>query len=273
MRVAILQAKGTPGDPAANLAALRAAALAAREEGADLLIAPEMWLTGYEIGAEATAALAEPADGPAATQAAAIAREAGIALLYGYPERAGAAVYNAALLLDAEGRTLANARKAHLYGAEERAAFTPGDQPFALARLGEITLGILICYDVEFPEAVRALTLAGAEIVAVPTALMDPQDWVARLLVPARAAENGIFLAYANRMGQEARLVYCGESCLVAPDGRDLARAGRDQTLLLAEIRPGDYARTRHESPYLRDRRPDLYGCLSDTDITPGGKA
>ena len=77
--------------------------------------------------------------------------------------------------------------------------------------------GLLICYDVEFPENVRALALGGADFVIVPTALMQPFDVVARTIVPARAYENQLFLAYVDRCGREGAFDYCGLSCVGTP--------------------------------------------------------
>jgi predicted amidohydrolase len=113
---------------------------------------------------------------------------------------------------------------------------------------------------VEFPEAVRALAMAGAELVAVPTALIEPFDIVSRTLVPARAFENQVYVAYAGMCGREGNLGYCGLSCIVGPDGRDLARAGTDPALLCADIDPAGIAAGRKANPYLCDRRAELYG-------------
>jgi 5-aminopentanamidase len=121
-------------------------------------------------------------------------------------------------------------------------------------------IGILICYDVEFPEAVRALALAGAELIAVPTALIRPFDIVARTLVPARAFENQVYVAYAGMCGSEAGLGYCGLSCIVGPDGQDLARAGTGPALIFTDIDPAAISRGRQSNPYLSDRRVELYG-------------
>ncbi len=109
----------------------------------------------------------------------------------------------------------------------------------------------------------RALALAGADLVAVPTALMRPYEVVARTVVPARAYENQVYVAYANRSGREAELAYCGESCVVGPDGVDLARAGSGDELLLAEIDPARLASSRADNTHLGDRRPELYGALT----------
>jgi len=261
MKLAVHQTAGVFRSPADNLARLRRAAGEAAGEGADLLVLPELWLTGYNLG-DAVFELAEPADGPSAAAVAEIAAAAGIAVLYGYPEREGARIFNAALLIGRDGRRLANARKAHLFGSEEKLRFTPGDRDFALADLAGTRLGILICYDVEFSEAVRALALAGAQLIAVPTALMDPYGFIASRMVPVRAYENQLFIAYANRIGREGELTYCGSSCIVGPDGHDLARAGRDETLLVVEIDRAALAVQRSVFSYLDDRRPELYSAL-----------
>jgi predicted amidohydrolase len=264
MRIAVFQGPMASGGVAANLERLAGAARAASAEGAGLLVCPEMFLTGYNIGAEAVRLLAEPADGPAAEAAARIAREHGIALLYGYPEAAEGRVYNSALLLGPDGTRLANHRKTHLFGQDERDAFAPGHGPPAVAELGGLKLGILICYDVEFPENVRLLALQGVDLVAVPTALMQPYAFVARSMVPTRAYENQVFLAYANRCGREGELVYQGLSVVAGPDGSDLARApGEGEALILAELDPGLLAASRQLNPYLEDRRPGLYGALA----------
>ena len=156
---------------------------------------------------------------------------------------------------------MANYRKTHLYGAEEKRLFQPGDS-LVLAELEGWKVGILICYDVEFPEAVRTLVMAGAELIAVPTALIEPFDIVSRTLIPARAFENQVYVAYAGMCGREGNLGYCGLSCIVGPDGKDLARAGSDPSLLFAEIDPSAISKGRQTNPYLSDRRAELYGRL-----------
>lgn len=259
MKLAIHQTPGRPGEPAANLDALRPTADRAAAEGVDLLVLPEMWLTGYNIG-EPARSLAEPADGPAAGEVAAIARAAGIAILYGYPERAGERVYNAAQLVDATGARRANTRKTHLFGPTERALFAPGEAAGEVVRCAGVGLATLICYDVEFPEAVRAAALRGAELVVVPTALFRPYDFIASHVVRVRAWENQAYVAYANRCGQEGDLEYVGGSSICAPDGRVIARAAAGEALIAGIVDPAVAARCHEENPYLRDRRPELYG-------------
>jgi predicted amidohydrolase len=270
MRIAVFQGPKEHGDVAQNLERLEAAALQAAAEGARLLVCPEMFLTGYAIGAEAMARLAEAVDGPAARRVAAIARASGIAVLYGYPERGDdGRVYNAALLVDRDGRRLANHRKTHLFADIDRQAFAPGAGEPALAELDGLRLGILICYDVEFPENVRRLALAGADLVLVPTALMEPYAFIPKAMVPTRAYENQLFLVYANRCGREGDLVYYGLSCVVGPDGVDLARAGTGEELILADLDPSCLAASRRLNTYLADRRPELYGEVAGSRTLP----
>ncbi|MFJ4921753.1 carbon-nitrogen hydrolase family protein [Streptomyces sp. NPDC088725] len=262
LRTALLQSSGSPGSVAGNLTVLDEAAGRAAHAGAGLLVCPEMFLTGYAIG-EDVARLAEPAAGPGADAVAEIAVRHGLAVLYGYPERDGERVFNAAQLIGPDGTRLANYRKTHLFGPFERAWFTPGEQPVVQAEVGGVRLGIMICYDVEFPENVRAHALAGTDLLLVPTAQMRPFEFVAETLVPVRAFENQMYVAYVNRTGQEGEFDFVGLSCLAAPDGVPGARAGRGDELLIADADPELLRASREANPYLRDRRPGLYASLS----------
>jgi predicted amidohydrolase len=270
MRISIYQGPGEAGSVAGNLERLEARAAEAARLGARLLICPEMFLTGYNIGPATAARLAEASDGRSLARAARIARDIGIALLFGYPERGSdGAIYNAVSLIDRFGATLASYRKCHLFGELDRAMFCAGSGPSETVELEGVRIGILICYDVEFPESVRLLALAGADLVAVPTALMDSFEVVVRTIVPARAVENQIFLAYANRCGREGNLRYCGLSCVVGPDGTDLVRAGRGEELVFADLDLDRLRAARTRSPYLSDRRPELYAPLADAARAP----
>ncbi|AEW97733.1 MULTISPECIES: carbon-nitrogen hydrolase family protein [Streptomycetaceae] len=263
LRIALHQGPaGVPGTPDESLAALDDAVRRAAAGGADLLVTGEMYLTGYAVG-DALPRLAEAADGPSAARVAKIAADHGVAVVYGYPERDGGRVYNSAQLIGADGSALANYRKTHLFGDFEMAGFTPGDTPVVQARLGDLTVGLLICYDVEFPENVRAHAVAGTDLLAVPTALMRPYEFVPHTLVPARAYESQLFVAYTNRCGAEGEFHFAGLSCLAGPDGVVRARAGTGAELVLADADPALLAAARAETPYLRDRRPGLYTALT----------
>ncbi|MER5539372.1 carbon-nitrogen hydrolase family protein [Streptomyces mirabilis] len=261
MRTALLQSSGRPGSVVENLKVLDEAAGRAAAAGAGLVAAPEMFLTGYAIGDD-IARLAEPADGDWADAIAEIATRHGVAVVYGYPERQGERVYNSAQLVSADGTRLANYRKTHLFGCFERDHFTPGEQPVVQADLNGLRVGLMICYDVEFPENVRAHALAGTDLLVVPTAQMHPFQFVAESVVPVRAFENQMYVAYVNRVGQEGEFEFVGLSTLAGPDGIARTRAGRGEELVLADADPDFLAASREANPYLKDRRPGLYGSL-----------
>ncbi|GLW45929.1 hydrolase [Streptomyces sp. NBRC 14336] len=261
MRTALLQSSGRPGSVAENLKVLDDAAGRAAAAGAGLVIAPEMFLTGYAIGDD-IARLAEAADGDSADTVAEIATRHGLAVAYGYPERDGGTVYNSAQLISADGTRLANYRKTHLFGCFERDHFTPGEQQVVQAELNGLRVGILICYDVEFPENVRAHALAGTDLLVVPTAQMHPFQFVAESMIPVRAFENQMYVAYVNRVGREGEFEFVGLSTLAGPDGVARTRAGREEDLVFADTDPAFLAASREANPYLKDRRPGLYGSL-----------
>ncbi|MFJ7770514.1 carbon-nitrogen hydrolase family protein [Streptomyces sp. NPDC097107] len=261
MRTALLQSSGRPGSTAENLKVLDEAAGRAAAAGAGLLVTAELFLTGYAIGDD-VAVLAEPADGDSADAVAEIAGRYGLAVVYGYPERAGESVFNSVQLISADGTRVANYRKTHLFGCFERDHFTPGEQPVVQAELDGVTVGLMICYDVEFPENVRAHALAGTDLLLVPTAQMHPFQFVAESVVPVRAFENQMYVAYVNRVGREGEFEFVGLSVLAGPDGTARARAGRAEELVLGDVDPVLLAASREANPYLKDRRPGLYGPL-----------
>ena len=253
------------GTPAQSLARLDAIAAQAQAQGADLLLCPEMGLTGYAIGPNRVATLAEPANGPLAQAVGAIAQRHSIAIVYGYPERhpSGEKPFNAAQAIGPNGEALGHYRKTHLYGELDHAQFSAGNAASQVFAWRGWRLGLLICYDVEFPEAVRSLALQGADAVLVPTANMVGFDEVSTLLVPARACENRLVVAYANACGSEGGTHYNGLSTTADARGAVLAQAGRGEALMLVQLRRSALLAARQHG-YLRARRPDLYRPLAD---------
>lgn len=269
MRLALAQWRPVTGGSAEGLARLDADAAKAAAAGADLLMTTEMALTGYAIGPEAVRAAADPEGGPVAAAVGDIARRRGIALLAGFP-RLGPddRVFNTVNLVDHRGVLRASYAKTHLYGAVDRAQFAAGGEIAVPVEIGGWRLGLAICYDIEFPELARALALAGAEAILAPTANMAPFESVATRLVPARAEENAVYLAYANYAGREGDFEYFGLSCVCGPAGADLARAGRGEEMIFADLDKAALAAARTAATHLADRRPELYGPLTK----PGGK-
>ncbi|AJT43133.1 carbon-nitrogen hydrolase family protein [Psychromicrobium lacuslunae] len=255
LKIAALQTAGTPGDVAANLAELSVAAQRASQSGAELLITPELFLTGYNIG-DLTYQLAGQ---DLLTEARQIAAGEGIAIVLGVPEQAGQQIYNTAVFIDDNGAILGRHRKTHLFGGLDRKYFTPGETLVSVVEFRGVKIAMLICYDVEFPESTRAAAAAGAQLIAVPTAQMTPYEFVAEEVIRARAWENQVYLAYVNHAGSEAELNYVGRSRIVDPFAQVLDSVATETALLFAEVDPSVVTRAQRENPYLLDRRLDLY--------------
>jgi predicted amidohydrolase len=269
MRLALGQWRPVTRGLGEGLERLDRAAASAAAGGADILILPEMALTGYNIGAEAVADAADPERGPIASAVAATAKRHRLAVLAGFPRRAAdGRIYNAIQLVDRSGEARACCAKTHLFGAVDRAQFAPGPEIAAPVELDGWVFGLAICYDIEFPELARTLALAGADAILAPTANMAPYDSVATRLVPARAEENAVFIAYANYVGAEPPFDYFGLSCVCDPTGADIARAGDGETMIFADLDKAALAAARASATHLSDRRPELYGSLT----RPGGK-
>ena len=260
LRLAIWQQPGACGQPGAygqadamldRLAALLASGALAE---VDLLLLPELWTSGYFDAAAVTSA-SEPADGPWQQRIAAMARQHGLALAYGYPELAGGARYNTVCLIAADGQDLLTYRKVNLWGDYERALFAAGDSPSAIAEYRGWRIGFSICYDTEYPETVRDLALRGADLVLAPTAVGAEFPLVAEAVIRVRALENGMWLAFANRSGSEHGYRFDGKSAVVGPDGMVRARAETDEALIFATLDPAALPAARADSPYLGDIR------------------
>ncbi len=220
-------------------------------QSVDLVVCPELFMSGYNVGA-ALHALAEPRGGPFAGKVGELARAHGAAIVYGYPERDGDDVYNSAACIGAGGEIIAHHRKSVLPPGFEPEHFAPG-QGMTMFDLGQVRCAILICYEAEFPEPVRAAAVAGAQVVIVPTALSVNWPVVANKLMPTRAFENGVWLLYANHAGEENGTTYLGASCILAPDGSDVARAEASEAFLTADLDMARVAAMQARLPYLRD--------------------
>ena len=233
----------------------------AKSNGADLVIFPEMGVTGYNIGADRIRNLAEPHDGAMVERLMAMAKRHAIGIVCGFPEANGQNIFNSAVLINSSGTVQSICRKVHLFGDVDREVFSPAEGLCSLVHVGDWTVGLAICYDIEFPELVRSYALAGADIIIVPTANMLPYVGVPKRMIPARAEENEIYIAYANRVGVEGAFQYCGLSCVIGPDGFDIARAGEalKDEMIFAEISKNELKSVRKSISHLKDRRSDLY--------------
>mgnify|MGYP001828909211 FL=1 len=250
-RLALAQSPGALKTPEERLNWLAAQIPDVVGRGGDLLLLPELFTCGYNIGS-ALADRAEPPDGPTMRAVGALARQHRLAIACGYAERAGDHVFNSAIFLGSDGVELGHHRKLVLPPGFEHDHFTPGKGVMSFQWRG-VTVAMLICYDAEFPESVRFAANLGAELVLVPTALGADWDWVATTMIPTRAFENGIYLAYANHSGSEGDLTYLGKSVIAAPDGSEAARAGSGVEVLLTDIDPSRVRSAQGHLPYLHD--------------------
>ena len=257
LTIAGLQHAGVPGDVDANLAIIEQAARDAVERGASMLVTPEMFVTGYNI----TGSLDELAALDLPARVADIAKSVGVAIVAGLPlPRESGGIYNALVVVDSHGIELTRYRKTHLFAELDRSLFSAGDELPEPIDIDGVRLSFLICYDVEFPETVRAAALDGADVVIVPTAQMEPYAHIAERLIPVRAWENQVHLVDVNRVGSEGDLTYVGRSSIVGPDGVVLDALDADAVgLMIATIDPEATKRARQENPYLADRRAELY--------------
>lgn len=252
IKISIFQALACDETPEMRLRRLDHAAAGAAGIGSHILICPELYLSGYLAG-KTLAERAQPVDGDYAQKIGEIAKTRNIAVVYTYPEAEQGVLYNAVGFIGPDGYLRAHHRKNHLPGDYEPKWMVPGSGISVFTHAGW-KIAMLICYDIEFPEAARQAALLGAELLIVPTALAAKWIFVAEKLVPVRAFENGVYLAYANFAGTEDTITYLGGSRIVAPDGVDVAVAGSGEEILSAELERTRIVAARDRLPYLRDR-------------------
>jgi N-carbamoylputrescine amidase len=210
--------------------------------------------------------LAEPVPGPTTEAFAGRARDLGVVAVVNLYERDGDRCFDCSPVIDADGTLLGCTRMVHITDYpcfHEKGYYTPGDTgaPVHHTMIGKI--GVAICYDRHYPEYMRALALAGAEVVVVPQAgAVD--EWPAGVYeseLQVAAFQNGYFTALCNRVGEEEKLVFAGESFVCAPDGRVIGRAPRGTDhILYADLDLDEIERSAARRLFLADRRPDLYG-------------
>ncbi|HWM63829.1 MAG TPA: carbon-nitrogen hydrolase family protein [Solirubrobacterales bacterium] len=265
MRVAAVQLNSN-ADKARNLAAAERLVRAAAADGAELVALPEKW--NLLASGEEMAAGAEPLDGPSLSAARGWARQLGIHLLAGsVAERGEGKAFNTSVLIGPDGEDLAVYRKIHMFDVEaggveyrESDHEQPGTE-IVTAPLGELTLGLSVCYDLRFPELYRILAVRGARLLAVPSAftLATGRDhW--EVLLRARAIENQAFVLAPNQVG-EAPPHYSsyGRSAIVDPWGEVLAVAPDEECIVAADLDLAAQERVRDALPSLANRRPEAY--------------
>jgi len=237
--------------------------------GTKLIVFPEATLSGFPTR-ENVADVAQSLDSPALTSVRDAARRAGVSVAVGLAEREGARFYNTTVLVDDKGEIALRYRKTHLW-ASDVGVFTPGDR-FETCLWNGLTVGLLICYDIEFPETARAVAALDADLLIVTNGNMDPFGPVHRRAITARAMENQMFALMVNRCGTgDDNLTFPGESALVDPFGEIVAAAGAQETLLGVDIDFKRLEASREHYRYLNDARVPLG--LTPIDNANGSRA
>jgi len=277
-----VQAYSGKGATGKNMKVLEEAVKQAKKFDVQLLSFPELFIPGYTLSPEEAREVSEYKDGPSITAACTFAKEYKMALIVPYAEKVdetnGTNYYDAIAVISEKGELLNSYRKTHLYGQQERDNWCFGTSDYPVYNIFGFPVGVLNCYECEFPELQRILALHGAKLIVGPTAADNyyrlpsgerssvPYPDISALLIPANAYANNVFFAYANRCGYEVRgsdaWHYRGNSIICGPHGDIIVAANHEQnTLLVADCVPAYYGMT-HPAPkynYLQDRRPDLY--------------
>ena len=275
MKIALVQQQPTSDLEASinrGLAAVETAAAA----GAQLIAFPELAFTPFYPQHRATPSsidLAEPIPGPTTDAFQEAARRLGVVIVLNLYERDGERAFDTSPVIDADGTLLGSTRMMHITDYEafyEQGYYTPGDTGIPVYDTAVGRIGVAICYDRHYPEYLRALTLAGAELVVVPQAgALD--EWPGGLFeaeLKVGSFQNGIYMALANRVGKEDVLTFAGESFVTDPFGQVVAQAPKgEEAILYADI---DLSRCQ-ESPakklFFQHRRADQYEALVEKRI------
>ena len=277
MKIAAVQMDIKIGEVDRNLGAMSDRFREAVANGAELVIFPECAVSGYCFESlDEARPFAQAVPGPATSTMVAVCHELNAYAVFGMIEVDGDKAYNAAVFAGPDG-VIGRYRKVHLpfLGVDQHVNF--GDRAFEVHQAGDLNVGLNICYDSAFPESSRALAIAGADLVALPTNWPPGAECVAEHVIATRAMENAIYYAAANRVGEERGFRFIGMSRICAPNGTTLAVAdGESETILYADV---DTEKSRlkrvvreagkHAIDRMADRRPEMYGALLEPHNFP----
>jgi N-carbamoylputrescine amidase len=275
VRVGLVQMTCGP-EPEPNMLKALARVREAAERGAQVVCLQELFRSQYFCQTEDTDLfkLAEPIPGDSTERLGALAKELKVVIVASLFEKRTAGIYhNTAVLLDADGEIAGKYRKMHIPDDPlyyEKFYFTPGDLGFASHDTAYGKLGTLVCWDQWFPEAARLTALSGAQFLFYPTAIgwlpdeeqemNDAQHEAWQTIQRAHAIANGVYVVVVNRVGAEGSLRFWGQSFVVDPFGRIIAKASAEEEEILIVDCPLDaIERTRQNWPFLRDRRIESY--------------
>jgi len=260
LTIALAQLKGNLYDKPLNIERAISTMEECKEKGADLVLFPELFLSGYSIQDRIELEeMAERVDGESIQMFREKAKEIGIGVILGFAEKSGSHFYNSAAFIEKTGKLKGVYRKIHIFNKEQELFSAGEDCPVFETELGRIA--IMMTFDLEFPELARIYAIHGAEIIMVLNAHQVPFEAHQQLYLRTRALENQIFIAAANRVGLEKSTLFFGESAVVSPDGNFVARGGNNDEVIVVSIDLQDVYRTRAAEPmkYLENRKNKLY--------------
>ena len=257
IKSAIIQFDVRRGDVAWNVKTVKRRIAAIAEQGTRLVVLPEMWSTGFankhlQDLSETTPEILEDLSG--------VAKKRRLTIIGSMPEKVRGRVYNTAYVIDRDGSVAGTYRKVHLFSLTGEHRHFEGGRKAVVSKTSLGPIGLMICYDLRFPELCRSLALDGAQVVVVvaqwPTVRAAHWD----ILLKARAVENQLFVFGANRCGSDRDIVYAGHSRIISPYGEIMARAGKRSATLSTTIDLQAVQQTRKNLPCLKERVPEAYG-------------
>jgi predicted amidohydrolase len=264
MKIAIAQVKCNAGDISSNCGKILEFTGRASQMGCEAVIFPELVDTGYDMSMirESSSFWDLDQDDSPVSIARSAARNSGIYLMCGLSEMVGETVYNTTAVFDPQGDIVGKYRKSHLAAyplLEEDQYIVPGNS-LEIADVDDMKWGLMICYDLRFPELSRSLVLNGAEVLALSSAWPFPRLSHWRTLIRARAIENQSYMLAANRVGRDGDITFCGSSCIIDPYGVIISSAGEDrEELIVGDISKDLITSVRDYMPVLDQRREELY--------------
>lgn len=260
LHVTLAQLVPKLGDKASNYEMIVKTMNEAKKQGSQLVVFPELFLTGYSIG-EKVSEVAETMEGSYIRKIRELCKQLQINTVISYPESDGTGnYYITSSYIDDQGNLLGSYRKIHLFD-QEKEYFTPGNS-FTVIETNLGRIGLMICFDIEFPETARALKILGADFLVVVNANMHPYQMYHHIFALSRAMENEIPLIICNRLGQEGDLDFCGDSMVIDATGEKILTLGNEEKIGHTTV---PLAQTLDpKMNYLHNRRRELYGILTE---------
>jgi predicted amidohydrolase len=259
-KVAAVQMNPISGEVEANIQRATRMAEQAAQAGANLIVLPELWVTGYHLQKAEFERLAESPSGRTVSIFQELAQKWKTVLIVPFAEKEADCLYISAAIIEQSGELVATYRKSFVWGKEKK-SFSPGNRYYNVIETSLGKIGVLICYDIEFPEPARLLALQGADLIVVPSVWSFGAETRWDIQLPARALDNTVYILGVNTVGEGS----CGKSKLVAPDGKVLCEAPRaEEHVLIHDVNPAVISQIRSFIPYLADY---------DETLIPGGQA